>query len=371
MKKIYIMFILVILILFSSCTMPAQNKIKLPDANSIIEYKTNEIYENMSDFERVCQLFIIRYPQDNGLEFLKEYPVGGVCLFAVDFEGKTQKTASENISEMQSHMKTPLIVSVDEEGGTVTRISRFPEMRGSKFKSPQELYKDGGFEGIANDTAEKSKYLKSLGINMNFAPVADVVTDEKGVLYKRSFGKGAEETSVYVETTVAGMKKERIGSSLKHFPGYGNSRGDTHEGLDINNKSISELENTDIKPFEAGISAGADSIMVTHTVVNAFDDKNPASLSPAVYSYARNDLGFNGVLLTDGLDMGAVIDFCDGIDPSLTAILAGADMALTPKDAKAGINAVTEALNDGILSHENLKESVIRILKMKFKLGIL
>lgn len=173
-----------------------------------------------------------------------------------------------------------------------------------------ELFQEGGYDLIYNDTKEKCGFLRSLGINVNFAPVCDVSTDPNDYIYKRSFGQDASATAEYVATVIDAMKSEKIGSVLKHFPGYGNNT-DTHNGIAYDERTYEEFVNSDFLPFSAGISHGADIVLVSHNIVNCFDADYPASLSPKVHEILREQLGFDGVIITDDLFMNAIKDFTD------------------------------------------------------------
>lgn len=339
----------------------------------ITKTQAQVILSQMSTEEKVGQLFLIRSygrSKDEFSELISQCKVGGVVLFKSDFEGKTKQEVKDMTADFQTSGGGKLLVCVDEEGGTVVRMSSFPELRGEKYRSPQELYKIGGFEEIKNDTVNKCQFLRYYGVNVNFAPVADVVTEPSAFMYKRAFGKNAEATGEYVTTVVSAMKENKVGSSIKHFPGYGNSTGDTHEGLDHNTLSIGSLKASDLVPFKCGVEAGADSIMVTHTVIDEVDGENPASLSTKCVALIREYLGFDGVIMTDALDMGAIIEFCNGEDPCVQAFSAGIDMLCLPSDPVKAYNNMLNAVNEGKISIERLDESVIRILKWKISLGL-
>ncbi len=328
---------------------------------------------SMSNEQKVGQLFMVR---NNGkgklLDTVSQTYAGGAILFADEFKGKTADEVRDMIAEIQSSSDGKMIIAVDEEGGNVVRISSNPRLRSSRFLSPQRLYKKGGLELIVSDTQEKCELLNSLGLNMNLAPVADVCTSSSGFMYKRSFGKGAEETAEYVSQVVSTMKASPVASCVKHFPGYGNSKSDTHKGLDVNEKSLYELKETDLVPFDAAIREGVDAIMLTHTVIENIDPDHPASLSADVVDIIRNDMGFQGVLITDGLEMGAIIKYSGGDSGKVCvmAVLAGIDILCAPKNPVDDYNAVLEAVNYGEISQERLDESVRRILKLKIRLGM-
>lgn len=339
----------------------------------IIYDRALEILSEMSTEEKVGQLLFIR---SNGKgteafsEMISSYKVGGIVLFKSDFEGKSKQEVIDMNEAYQEAASGNLLICVDEEGGTVVRMSSLSALRSEKYKSPQELYKLGGYDKIREDTVNKCEFLKTYGVNVNFAPVADVVTEKSAFMYKRAFGKNAAATGEYVATVVTAMKENKVGSTIKHFPGYGNSKGDTHEGLDHNSSSIGALKASDLVPFKNGIDAGADSIMVTHTIIDEVDPEKPASLSPKCISLIRDYLEFDGVVLTDALDMGAVIEFCDGKDPCVEAFIAGIDVLCLPKDPAKAYENLIEAVNDGRISQERLDESVLRIIRWKLSLDL-
>lgn len=330
--------------------------------------KVEELLNSMCLEEKVGQMFIARCPGEQAKEKAKTYHLGGYLLFARDFEGQTPKSIQAVISGYQSVSGIPMLIGVDEEGGIVNRVSRYSAFRDTLFQSPQELYKLGGFERIASDTAEKCELLKSLGINVNFAPVCDVSTNSEDYIYERTFGKGAEETADYIETVIKVMKEESLGSVLKHFPGYGNN-ADTHTGIAYDNRPLETFETSDFLPFLAGIQSGADMVLVSHNIVTAMDDKNPSSLSPAVHRILREELGFTGVIITDDLAMDGIRNFADEAEAAVLAVEAGNDL-LCSTSFETQIPAVLKAVQDGRISRERIDESVRRILEMKERFGL-
>ena len=335
--------------------------------------KAEEILSQMTTEQKVAQLILVRgdkTAEQDLINYLQQYGAGGVVLFADNFRGKNEQQVISMISSLQSAAGGNLLICVDEEGGTVVRVSSNELLRSRRFKSPQAVFSSGGMDAIAADTREKCEFLKRYGINVNFAPVADVVTSPSGFLYKRSFGKDAQQTAQYVGTVVSIMDECTMGSSIKHFPGYGNSSGDTHNGLVTSDITEQTLWTSDLVPFIKGIESGADSVMVSHTIVNAIDPNNPASLSPTAMNLLRTQLGFDGVIITDGLDMGAITQFCGGADPCVRALTAGADLMCTPQNAEQSYNALLAAVNDGTVSMERLDQSVLRIIIWKIRLGL-
>lgn len=330
--------------------------------------KITKMLDNMSVEEKVGQMFMVRVPKENADKRVSEYHLGGYIMFGRDFDNKTKEEVINNIASWQEASDIPMLIGVDEEGGTVNRISTNTEFRSEPFKSSQELYAEGGFDLIYEDTITKANFLKELGINVNFAPVVDVSTNPDDYIYKRSFGKNANLTSEYAEVVVRAMKESNIASVLKHFPGYGNNT-DTHTGIAIDNRTLETFKESDFLPFEAGIKAGANIVLVSHNIVTNMDSNNPASLSTRVHEILRNDLGFAGVIITDDLYMDAISKNYDS-SVAVLAILAGNDLICTT-DFESQIPEVIAAVEDGTISIDRINESVRRILELKLELNLI
>ena len=319
--------------------------------------------------EKVGQMFIARCPEADAANKAAQYHIGGYILFGRDFNGKTREQVVADIASYQNAMKVPLLIGVDEEGGLVNRVSSNPNLRAVPFWAPQDLYKEGGFALIESDTQEKDTLLHSLGINLNFAPVADVSTNPNDFIYARSFGQDAQQTAEFVKTVVSTMKNDKMGSMLKHFPGYGNN-SDTHTGVAYDSRLYENFVNSDFVPFKAGIDAGANVVLVAHNVIENVDNTVPASLSAKIHEILRNDLGFTGVAITDDLIMDGVREFGTDEQTAVMAVQAGNDL-LCSTNFETQIPAVVEAVQSGTITEERIDESVMRILEMKAELGIL
>jgi beta-N-acetylhexosaminidase len=302
-----------------------ENNHSQPPVQQNPEEDMKNIISKMSIEEKVGQMFIVRCPVEKAVESINEYNLGGYILFARDFEGKTKQQLADKIQSYQDVSEIKMLIAVDEEGGTVNRLSIFRAFRAVPFWSPQQLYREGGWELVISDTVEKSALLKSLGINVNMAPVCDISENPEDYIYSRTFGKNAAETSRYVETVVKTMKSESIGSVLKHFPGYGNNK-DTHTGIVHDKRSYENFANNDFKPFKAGVDAGAGAVLVSHNIVEAVDDEYPASLSPKMHKLLRSEFNFNGVIMTDDLVMDAIKDYTGESEAAVAAVLAGNDL---------------------------------------------
>lgn len=329
-----------------------------------------ELYVNNLSLEaQVAQMFFARCPDVDAAALAAEYDIGGYILFGRDFEGQTPDSVTATIQSYQDAAATPMLIGVDEEGGTVVRVSANPAFRAEKFRSPQALYNEGGFDLITSDTMEKDELLSSIGVNVNFAPVCDVSTDPNDFMNARSFGRDAAQTSEYVRTVVGQMAADGMGMVLKHFPGYGNNI-DTHTGIATDERPIETFRESDFLPFAAGIEAGAQSVLVSHNIVTCMDSELPASLSPAVHDILRDELGFEGVIMTDDLIMEAITDYTGGENAAVLAVQAGNDM-LVSSDFVTQYNAVLAAVQDGTINEDRIRESAIRVIRWKMDLGLL
>lgn len=328
-----------------------------------------EIIGDMSLQERVGQLFLARCDDTVALADIENYHLGGFVLFGRDFEGQTPDSLREKLAAYQAAARLPLLIAVDEEGGTVTRVSSNPSFRQKKFPSPRSLYEGGGMEAVLLCEKEKCLLLSSLGINVNLAPVCDITTDPNAFLYSRSLGQSPETTAQFVADTVREMHSNRIGSCLKHFPGYGNN-ADTHIGMATDSRSLEALEGCDLIPFQTGIQAGADAILISHTIVQALDPLTPASLSPGVHQYLRSEMGFTGVTITDDLVMQAITDQYGAGEAAVLAVLAGNDL-LCASDYRTQYEAVYAAVLEGRIDIDVLNAAVRNVLEWKTELGLI
>ena len=372
MKKILI----VLLIVFIICTGCGKEEKKtvlqdkvwpeemLDDLFFDYYQEASEVMEKMSLEEKVGQLFLVRYEYWDVKDQIKNYYPGGYVLFAKDFQDHTKTTIKSELDAHQKLSKIPLTFAVDEEGGYVTRVSRFSEFRSEKFQSNQYYYNLGGYDKLKEIEEEKAKLLLSLGLNMNLAPVADVSTDTNDFIHIRTFGKDANETSTFISNMVGYAKDSGISSCLKHFPGYGNNV-DTHTGSAYDKRSYETFTSSDYLPFISGIKAGVPSIMVSHNVMEVVDSTYPASLSKKVITgELRDKLNFSGIVITDDLAMDAVKSYVNEGSAAVLAINAGNDMIIT-SDFETMYSEVLKAVKDGTIKKETVDDAVRRILAWK------
>ena len=330
-----------------------------------------ELLTSMTLEEKVGQLFFVRCPAENAAEDVSAYHLGGYILLGRDTKDKTADALIQTIQSYQDAAAVPLLIGVDEEGGTVVRVSSNPHLRASKFQSPQKLFAGGGMEAVTADAREKDILLDALGFNVNLAPVADVSTDPGDFIYNRAFGRDAAATADYVSAVTAQMAADGMGSVLKHFPGYGNN-ADTHTGIAVDDRPYEDFVNGDFLPFLAGMEAGGSTtaVLVSHNIVECMDAELPASLSPNVHRILREELDFDGVVMTDDLAMDAVAAYAEDGAVAVMALEAGNDLVLTT-DYRTQIPKVKEAVENGELDESVIDTACRRVLQWKQALGLL
>lgn len=321
------------------------------------------LVEEMTLEEKVGQLFLVRYEKSE-IEKYKDFYPGGYILFAKDFADNTMDSMKKELDDLQALHKYPLVLGVDEEGGSVTRVSRYPAYRMEKFSAPKYYYETGGYELLEEVEKEKAKLLKGLGLNLNLAPVADVSTSEEDYIYYRAFGYDALKTAEFIKNMVTYARESDISSCLKHFPGYGDNK-DTHTGIAIDDRSYESFVENDFLPFKAGIEAGTPCVLVSHNIVNSIDNQYPSSLSEKVIKELRDTLSFTGIILTDDLAMDAVKSYVENNEAATLAINAGNDMIIT-SDFLTMYQEVLNSVQEGKISVETINKAVLRIISWKY-----
>lgn len=332
-------------------------------------------YSEMSIENKVAGLFMVTPEAITGVrtatqagdgtkEALTEYAVGGLIYFDHNILDKEQiMKMLSNTSSMSSY---PIFLAVDEEGGEVSRVAN-SNIEVEKVEDMATIG-SGGDAAKALEAGETiGSYLKELGFNVDFAPVADVAAGEDSALGNRAFGSDPQLVKDMVTNMVGGIESTGVSACLKHFPGIGSTAEDTHDGRVEIAKSLEEMRTSDFVPFQAGIEAGADFVMVSHATAPALDDNNiPSSLSRKVITDTlRGELGFQGVVITDALDMLAITDYYTPEEAAVMAIEAGADMLLMPEDFEKAYGAVLAAVQEGKITEERIDESLERIYRVK------
>ena len=342
--------------------------------------RVEELVGAMSLQEKICQLFFIAPEQlskespvytanESFLSALGRFPVGGIILFTRNIRKKEIASFNAGMQHFASESGgIGLFIGTDEEGGRVSRLANRLKLKErqpnpEKTGTPENAFASGQIIG---------GYLSEYGFNLDFAPVADVRSDVKGAeITVRSYGKIPEEVGSMVSRFTEGLHSRHIIPVLKHFPGHGAVSGNTHQGAGVSQRTLEELRHTDFIPFEAGIAAGADMVMISHQTAENIDPERPASLSPEVVRILREDLGFTGVIITDALRMGAVNSRYRSGEACVMALEAGVDMLLLPSDFSDAREAVEKAVRDGRISEKGIDESLRRILILKERYGLL
>ena len=332
--------------------------------NNSYDDRARDLVNKMSLESIVGSLFMPHHTS-NSLEDVSKYHLGGLVLFGESFKNKTREDILKMIEELQSRADYPLFLAVDEEGGSVVRVSSNRNLRSKSFSSSRSLYIEGGFELIRRDNEEKNELLKSLGLNINLAPVLDISTDKSDYIYYRSIGLSPELTGEFAKVIIESSKDSGIVNVMKHYPGYGKNK-DTHKTSSLDTRSKEEVER-DLEPFKRAILSGAEAIMISHNTVEVLDSINPASISINNHNYLRNTLYFRGMVITDALNMGATADI---EDIGLKAILAGNNIIITRNYAK-NIEEIINYVKAGNLSEEYLKALAVKVIAWKIEMGLI
>lgn len=331
--------------------------------------------------EKLCQLFFVTPEALSGgtavceadealCAGLAAYPVGGVILFGDNIAGREQVTAL--LSGMQGASRIPLLLGVDEEGGLVSRLSGAGI---TQRYDPMAVYgAEGATDRVEEIGGELAAALRSVGFSVDFAPVADIVTNPNNTeIGSRSFSSDPAVASEMVRAMVRGLQNGGCGACLKHFPGMGSTEADSHYGTSISPRTLDELRRSELLPFAAGIDEGVGMVMVSHmSLPNALGDDTPCDLSPEIVTgLLRKELGFNGVVITDSHAMASISARYGAGEAALLAIQAGCDIVLMPADLDAAVTALLHAVNNGELTEARIDESVTRILTLKYRCGLL
>lgn len=340
--------------------------------------EVEEILAGMTLEEKVYQLFIITPEALTGSntvtaagettrKSLENYPVGGLVYFSKNLKDPAQtKKMLQNVMAFSYEVEgLPLFTCIDEEGGRVARIGSNPAFGVEKIGSMQEI-KDEKEAYEAGETI--GTYLSRFGFNFNFAPDADVLTNKSNkAIGDRSFGSDVDTVVKMAAAFSDGLHSQNVLSSFKHFPGHGAVQGDTHDGFAYTDKTYEELLKSELKPFMAAGSLGVDAVMAAHiSVPEITGEDTPCTLSEKMITdVLRRDLGFEGLIITDALDMGAITQNYTSRQAAVLAFRAGVDMLLMPRDFKQASEGILEAVEKGEISEERIDESLRRIIKAK------
>ena len=350
-----------------------------PDPEPTYEQKLDELVNaaiaEMPIEDKVAGLFIVTPEAITGVsrairagdstrEALEQYAVGGIIYSSQNIRSEDQ--LREMIDNTRQYSRYPLFIGVEEEGGSASSIA------GAGLA---ELVSSAGEIGGSGDTNNAyqagltiGSYLSDFGFNLDFAPVADLANVEGSVMRGRAYGQYAAVASPYVSAMVRGLQEQGITACLGHFPGIGSTSDDTHDGLVSTDRSAEEFRSEEFTVFQAGITAGARMIMVGHVGVPALSgDNTSASMSRAIVTdILRNELGYDGVVITDAMNMSAISEYYRSDQAAVLALRAGCDMVLMPEDFMMAYEGVLAAVADGTISEERINDSLRRIYRIKY-----
>ena len=346
------------------------------DDAKVLDEVVEAIISEMTLEEKVAGLFVVAPEGITGVDTavqagdgtktaLEKYPVGGLIYFKKNIQSEEQ--IKKMIENSVSYCKYPMFIAVDEEGGKVARLAD-----ALKLENVGPMA-DIGIGGDTNKSYEAMKtvgtYLTSYGFNLDFAPVADVLTNKDNTsIGDRSFGSDPSVVAGMVTAAMNGLEETGVTACIKHFPGLGDAAEDTHNGLAVIDKSLDELKQTELVPFISAIENGANMIMVGHmSLPQITGDNTPATMSKEVISeLLRSELGFNGVVITDAMNMGAITEYYGADEAAIRAFKAGADMVLMPEDFKLAYEGVIAAVKDGTISEDRINNSLKRVFRIKY-----
>lgn len=371
----FLLYVIIISCVLCSC----EEKKNIPITENI-SFSAESMLKNMTLSEKIYQM-IFTTPEDiTGVECavaagdttkeaLSKYPVGGLIYFSYNLKNREQVT--NMLKNTQSYSHIPLFLGIDEEGGAVSRAGSNPELKITKHPPMKDIGASGDISLAYNTGKTLAIELKELGFNVDFAPVADVLVNKNNTeIGNRSFGTDPYLVASMVENTVRGLEENGMSSALKHFPGHASTTKNSHFGYSESARTEEELRTCEFLPFQAGINAGCDFVMISHmTLLNT--DSSPSSMSYKVITeMLKEELGFSGIVITDSFKMGAVTDSRFSDNPEVLAIAAGADMILIPKDVKAAHDSIKNAVSSGTITEARIDESVLKILKTKYESGL-
>lgn len=360
----------------SACGVQRETTETPPKTEAEIKSETiQSIIDHMTPAEQAGQLLMADFRKNadgtgmtalsaEAKEAISAYHIGGVILFAENLD--TAEQTKQLTADLQAAADLPLLIGIDEEGGLVSRLDK-SNIPHTPIPAAAEI-EDATAAGqtIGEELAE-------LGINVDFAPVADVNTNpENPVIGTRAFSSDPKEAAEQVGEFIRAMEGTGVSACAKHFPGHGDTAMDSHDGATYVSHDMERLRNVEFLPFREAIAVDVDFIMAGHIQTpNATTDGLPASLSPELLGILRQELGFDGIIITDAMNMGAIVELYGVGESAVMAVQAGVDIVLMPADLVEAAEALTSAIETGKIPKERVEESLTRILSLKYDKGLL
>lgn len=351
-----------------------------------VEEQAAQLVSQMTLEDKIAQMFVITpnaltgYASgvtaagDTTKEAYQSRPVGGIVYMADNLTDPEQTTTMlSNMQEIaRERTGLPVFLCVDEEGGSVARIAGNETFGVTNVGNMSDIGASGDVQNAYNVGTTIGSYLAALGFNVDFAPVADVLTNpDNQVIGQRSFGSDAQTVAGMVTSELQGLSAAGVYGTVKHFPGHGGTAGDSHDGAVSTDKTLEELTAEELVPFQSAVDAGVNFVMVGHiSAPNVTGDNAPATLSKVMITdVLRGQMGYNGIVITDAMNMDAITGFYNSDKAAVLAVTAGADMILMPADYNTAYTGILNAVNDGTITEERINESVTRIVKAKLAMG--
>ncbi len=349
--------------------------------DALLDQLVSERMKNMTLEEKVLQMFVVSPEALTGVSgvtmagettkaAIDRTPVGGILYMAENLQSREQVT--ELLANTQQYsmerIALPMFLCVDEEGGSVRRVNGRGIIEADEIPSMSLV---GSEEEARRYGAEMGRYLSLLGFNVDFAPVADTLTNSGNqVVQDRSFGADPYKVASMSVAVMEGLHEYNVAATFKHFPGHGSTAEDTHAGAGVSYQTMDDLLSCDLIPFQAGVDNGTDLIMVGHiSLPEVTGDNTPATLSyPVITGILRDTMGYDGLVITDALQMGAITQSYSSADAAVRAVKAGNDLLLYPADFSSAFYGVLDAVQTGDISEERIDESVRRIVRKKISL---
>ncbi len=351
-----------------------------------VEEQAAQLVSQMTLEDKIAQMFVITpnaltgyasgvtAAEDTTKEAYQSRPVGGIVYMADNLTDPEQTTTMlSNMQEIaRERTGLPVFLCVDEEGGSVARIAGNDAFGVTDVGNMSDIGASGDVQNAYNAGSTIGSYLAALGFNVDFAPVADVLTNpDNQVIGQRSFGSDAQTVAGMVTSELQGLSAAGVYGMVKHFPGHGSTSGDSHDGAVSTDKTLEELMAEELVPFQSAIDGGVNFVMVGHiSAPNVTGDNAPATLSKVLITdVLRGQMGYNGIVITDAMNMEAITGFYNSDKAAVLAVTAGADMILMPADYNTAYTGILNAVNDGTITEERINESVTRIVKAKLAMG--
>jgi beta-N-acetylhexosaminidase len=349
-----------------------------------LDIRAAEYVAGMTLEEKIAQMFVVTPDAlvgkagvtaagDTTKNSYNDRPVGGIVYMSSNLLDREQtETMLSNMQNIaQERMGLPVLLCVDEEGGSVARIAGNSAFEVTDVGTMSTIGATGDSQNAYQAGSTIGAYLSELGFNVDFAPVADVLTNDANTIGDRSFGTDASLVADMVSAELSGLSEQNVYGVVKHFPGHGGASSDSHDGRAVSERTLEELTAEEFVPFQRAIDENVSFVMVGHiSLPNVTGDNTPATLSPVlVTDVLRNQMGYDGIIITDAMNMKAITDIYNSDNAAILAVTAGADMILMPGDFDRAYNGLLTAVQNGTISEERINESVTRIIKLKLQMA--